>query len=115
MKNILFRAGRVLAVIIIAFFANNAKAQTTTDKKVKQQDTVVFTATEMGCNTDKKMVETALYRKNGVKNVTISGETITVVYNPGKVKPDDLKAVIENTGTCEDPNAKVHKVKIKTN
>ena len=68
----------------------------------------------MGCRTDSKMVETALYRKAGVKLVKIDGDTIVITYNPSKVKPEDLKTVIENTGTCEDPNAKVHKVKFKS-
>ena len=66
------------------------------------------------CKTDSKMVETALYRKKGVKSVKTIDDAITIVYDPNKVKPEELKSIIENTGTCEDPNAKVHKVKIKT-
>lgn len=77
-------------------------------------DTVVFSATEMSCATDSKMVEKALYRKKGVKKVIIKDDIITVYFNPSKVKISDLQSAIENTGTCEDPNAKVHKVEIKT-
>lgn len=77
-------------------------------------DTVVFHVTEMGCKTDSKMVETALYRKRGVKSVNIVDEEITIVYYPDKVKLEDLKSAIENTGTCENPDAKVHKATIKT-
>ena len=76
--------------------------------------TTTFKASNMGCSTDSKMVETALYRKKGVKKVKIDGESITVTFNPAKISVSDLKTVIENTGTCEDPNAKVHEVEIKT-
>lgn len=113
MKNIL-NAGRMLAVIAVILITNTAEAQSKDSTKSKTS-TVTFTATDMGCGTDRKMVETALYRKKGVKSVAIEGESVTVVYYTAKVKPEELQAVIENTGTCEDPNAKVHKVKIKTN
>jgi copper chaperone CopZ len=113
MKNIL-NAGRMLAVIAVFLITNTAEAQSKDSTKSKTS-TVTFTATDMGCGTDRKMVETALYRKKGVKSVSIEGESVTVVYYTAKVKPEELQAVIENTGTCEDPNAKVHKVRIKTN
>jgi copper chaperone CopZ len=77
-------------------------------------NTTTFKASNMGCSTDSKMVETALYRKKGVKKVKIDGETISVTFNPAKISVSDLKTVIENTGTCEDPNAKVHEVEIQT-
>ncbi len=114
MKNIILNAGRLLAILSITIFANSAEAQTKKDTAKAITSTVTFTVSDMGCKTDTKMVETALYRKKGVKSVKVEGELITVVYNPDKVKPEELKAVIENTGTCEDPNAKVHKVKINT-
>ncbi len=114
MKQIISYAGKMLAIIAIAVVSNTAQAQSKDSAKTKTS-IVTFTATDMGCATDCKMVETALYRKKGVKSVKIDGETITVTYYPAKVKPEDLQAVIENTGSCEDPNAKVHKVKIKTN
>ncbi len=114
MKSNVFNTGRWLVIFLLAFAANNANAQTSKATEQAKTSTVIFTATDMGCGTDSKMVETALYRKQGVKSVKIEGETITIVYNPKKVKPEDLKTVIENTGTCEDPNAKVHKVKFKS-
>lgn len=114
MIKIACNAGKLLAIMTIAVFANNANAQDTKESAKEKTTTVTFTATEMGCGTDSKMVETALYRKRGVKNVKITGETITVIYNPEKVKPEELMNVIENTGTCEDSKAKVHKVTIKT-
>jgi copper chaperone CopZ len=114
MKNMIFKASSMLVILVLTVITNTVQAQTKDSTKSKTT-TVTFTATDMGCGTDSKMVETALYRKKGVKSVKIDGETITVVYYTAKVKPEDLKTVIENTGTCEDPNAKVHKVKIKTN
>lgn len=106
-------SGFVLAILAIIVSLGEAKAQAKDSANSKTR-TVVFTTTGMGCATDRKMVETALYRKKGVKSVKIEGETITIVYYHSKVKPEELKSVIENTGTCEDPNAKVHKVTIKT-
>lgn len=95
-------------------YANNQKS----NSKIQLQDTtssqktVVFSATEMSCKTDSKMVEKALFRTKGVKKVSIQDSNITVTFNPQKVNTETLKSVIENTGTCEDPNAKVHKVSI---
>jgi copper chaperone CopZ len=113
MNNLISRASTLLIIFCSIVAANSAQAETK-DKTKPKTSTVVFSVTEMGCGTDNKMVETALYRKKGVKSVKIEGETITVTYVTSKVKPEDLKEVIENTGTCEDPNAKVHKVQIKT-
>jgi copper chaperone CopZ len=113
MKNTVLKTIKISAILVLALCANTIQAQTKKDSSKAKTSTIVFTATDMGCATDSKMVETALYRKKGVKSVKIVGETISVVYNPDKVKPEELKTAIENTGTCEDPNAKVHKVKIK--
>ncbi len=113
MKNV-FNAGKLLVVLIIAAYTTTAKGETPKDTTKSKTETVILTVTEMGCRTDSKMVETALYRKRGVKTVKTEGETVTIVYSPDKIKLEEIKAVIESTGTCEDPNAKVHKVKIKT-
>ena len=114
MNNIVFNAGKVLAIITIAIFSNFAKAQTTKDSTKAKTATVTFTVTAMDCRTDSKMVETTLYRKKGVKSVKTTDDNITIVYSPDKIKPEELKAVIESTGTCEDPNARVHKATIKS-
>ena len=41
-----------------------------------------------------------------------NGEDVS--FNPQKISVKEIVSIIENTGTCEDPNAKVHKVKIKS-
>lgn len=104
--------GLILSILAIFAFSSPEKSLAKGDDETKTS-TVVFSVTEMGCATDRKLVETALYRKKGVKKVKIEEETITVTYNSAKVSVDELKAIIENTGTCEDPNAKVHKVTVK--
>jgi copper chaperone CopZ len=76
--------------------------------------TETFTVSDMGCATDRKMVETALFKLKGVKKVVVANGEVTVTYDSSKVKREDIVKTIENTGTCEDPNAKVHKVKLKT-
>ncbi len=107
-----------IVVMLMAFY-NNTYANTNISNTSNQfqdtastQTTVVFSATEMACKTDSKMVEKALFRTKGVKKVSILDSNITVTFNPQKVSTATLKSVIENTGTCEDPNAKVHKVEI---
>ena len=109
-----FNAGQLLAILAVTVFSFTAKAQTSKDSTKSKTATITFTVTEMDCKTDSKMVETALYRKKGVKSVKTVEDVMTIVYYPEKVKPEELKSVIENTGTCEDPNARVHKVSIKT-
>jgi copper chaperone CopZ len=54
-----------------------------------------------------------LYRQKGVKKVTIDADTIVVVFNPSKNNAEQLKSVIENTGSCENPDDKIHKAAIK--
>jgi copper chaperone CopZ len=100
-------------VILATCFANTSPLLSQTKKTVKSQ-TVTYTVTEMGCNTDQKILETALYRTKGVKKVTIQDEKVIVTFNPQKVSSDEIIKVIENTGTCEDPNDKIHKVKSST-
>lgn len=109
----------LLASLCIAAYSQILTADSSTDKlsTIVADKTVVtetFTVTDMGCATDRKMVETALYKLKGVKKVVVGNGEVTVTYDSAKVKREDLVKTIENTGTCEDPNAKVHKVKLKT-
>jgi copper chaperone CopZ len=101
----------ILMALSLIYFTPSLVAQTPQNN---DPQTVQFTVTQMGCSNDQKILETALYRKKGVKKVTIEGESVTVTYNPSKITVDALKSVIENTGTCEDPNDKIHKVKSST-
>ena len=94
--------------------AKNTLSKLNTNYIVHTSDsTIVLSVSEMGCKTDSKMVQTALYRRVGIKKVILSG-TVTVTFNPQKISVKEIVSIIENTGTCEDPNAKVHKVKIKS-
>ena len=114
MKKYILNSSKILAIMLFMLIAKTSNANTYKATPKTKLDTAIFTATAMGCTTDSKMVETALYRKGGVKNVKIKEDVITVVFNSTKITKDELIKVIENTGTCEDPNAKVHKVKVKT-
>ena len=109
-----------IQIAILCASINAATPNTTNHTKTENAEffssndsTLVLTVSDMECKTDSKLVETALYRKVGIKSVRIEGETITVVYNPKRITSQEIIKVIENTGTCEDPNARVHKVKIK--
>ncbi len=114
MKKNILKSSKILALFLFILIAKTTNANTYKATPKIKLDTATFTATAMGCTTDNKMVETALYRKIGVKKVKIKDEEITIIFNSAKITKDELINVIENTGTCEDPSAKVHKVKVKT-
>ncbi len=115
-------AKAILAISLLVFFQENsfASAKNTSSKLNTNHfanttdSTIVLSVSEMGCKTDSKMVQTALYRRVGIKKVILSEGTVTVTFNPQKITVKEIFSIIENTGTCEDPNAKVHKVKIKS-
>lgn len=103
--------GFLLMLCLFLGLSNSAQAQSKDNKN--KIDTVTFTATSMDCVLDCKLVETALYRQKGVKKVKIDADTIVVVFNPSKNNAEQLKTVIENTGSCENPDDKIHKAAIK--
>ncbi len=104
---------KIIFLLLLAAINQNIFAQK--EKKSKTKDsTISFTVTEMGCKTDSKMVETSLYRLKGVKKVKINGEEVTVTFNPKKINSRAIIQAIENTGSCEKPEEKIHQVKIKT-
>jgi len=115
-------AKTILAISLLVFFQENSFASAkNTSSKVNTNhfantadSTIVLSVSEMGCKTDSKMVQTALYRRVGIKKVILSEGTVTVTFNPQKISVKEIFSIIENMGTCEDPNAKVHKVKIKS-
>ena len=115
-------AKTILAISLLVFFQKNSFASAkNTSSKVNTNhfantadSTIVLSVSEMGCKTDSKMVQTALYRRVGIKKVILSEGTVTVTFNPQKISVKEIFSIIENMGTCEDPNAKVHKVKIKS-
>ena len=114
MKKNIILSSKTLAILLFVLIAKTINAQNQNVNSKIILDTTTFTVSAMECSTDSKMVEKALYRKKGVKKVTIKDDIITIIYNSTKVTQTELIQVIENTGTCEDPNAKVHKVTIKT-
>jgi copper chaperone CopZ len=111
MNQLLKSCGMLLMLCLFVGLSNDSQAQSKDHKN--NTDTVSFTATSMDCPLDSKLVETALYRQKGVKKVKIDADTIVVVFNSNKNTADQLKTVIESTGSCEDPNDKIHKAEIK--
>lgn len=112
-QNILRSAGIGMLLFIISIHTDAENITRASVHAGPEDSTIVFISTGMGCSEDNKMVEKALFRKKGVKQVVISGDTVTVRFRPGKTTASELAAAIESTGTCEDPNARVHKVMIK--
>lgn len=107
-------SSKTLVTLLFIIIAKTINAQENKINSKIKLDTTTLTVTAMECSTDSKMVEKALYRQKGVKKVTIKEDIIIIVFNSSKVTQTKLINVIENTGTCEDPNAKVHKVTIKS-
>lgn len=112
----------LLILSMMVFLTSNAFAKAKNDIPITTnsiQSSLIDTSihlkvTEMSCKTDAKMVQTALYRKSGIKKVSIVDDIVSVLFNPLKISMIEIINTIENTGTCEDPNAKVHKVKFNT-
>ena len=115
MKKYIFKAIKCFTLLMLMIIFNHTNAKSPKEILKQKLDTLKLSATAMECLTDRKMVETSLYRKSGVKQVEIKDETIIVIFNSTKISKEMIIELIENTGTCENPNAKVHKVKIKTN
>ena len=99
MKNILFSLVALLFVTI-----NVAKADD--DKVVKIKTTAV-------CEMCKARIERTLGLSKGVKesNLDLKDKVVTVIYNPRKTTPEEIRATIVNTGYDADDalaNQKAH-------
>jgi copper chaperone CopZ len=66
------------------------------------------------CKVDLGMIVTNIKKLNGVKSCVIAKRgftsTLEVEYDSDQVDFKTIKAAIESTGTCEDPNARQYKV-----
>lgn len=103
------------AILLLLFIIQNQNILAQTDvKKTTKTDTLQVTVSEMGCHLDQGILESALYRSKGVKRVFIKDKDIVVIFNPKKTNTEAIISTIENTGTCEDPNDKIHKVVLKS-
>lgn len=112
-KNKFRLAGIVFLLASINASAENTAGTIRTATAGPDDSTVVLISTGMDCKEDCKLVEKALYRTKGVKQVAITGDSVTVRFNPAKTSSPVLSKIIENTGSCEDPDARIHKVMIK--
>lgn len=105
---------RGIALLLLVSIHGHIYAQKQNSNNKPHPVTDRFDVTAMECSTDSKMVEKALYRQKGVKEVKIEGSVVTVTYQPGKITREKIVTVIEQTGTCEDPKARVHKTTLLT-
>ena len=69
-----------------------------------------------GCKTDLGMIVASVKKLAGVKECTVAKHgatsTLEIEYDSEKVDFKTIKAAIENTGTCMDPNARRYKVSV---
>lgn len=96
----------------------SSTGQTTADQNGSETSLVKHTVKVKGatCKTDLGMIVDNVKKLEGVENCVIAKRgatsTLEVEYYTTEVDADAIKSAIENTGTCEDPNARRYKVKL---
>ena len=101
---------------LIFGIGNMAIGQTVTDQSPFETTLVKHKLKVKGasCKTDLGMIVTNVKKLTGVKSCVIAKRgftsTLEIEYHSDQVDFKTIKAAIENTGTCEDPNARQYKV-----
>jgi copper chaperone CopZ len=105
-----------LAVILLAAITNISYAQTAI---ANQQEDAVKTTTikvkGVTCSVDVKIISTHLEELKGINACQVAKQgpttTFNVEYNTSMITEKEIYAAIEETGGCEDPDARPYKVK----
>ena len=107
----------VLAFAFVIASAATTFAQTTTSVSHVADTTLVITTKVKGitCSTDLKMISANVEALKGVHSCksgkTGPTSTFEISFNPSVVTAKEIYAVIENTGSCENPDERPYKVK----
>lgn len=104
----------VLAFIILIATTSIVSAQETT-KNTDNTKTVTIKVKGITCSMDLKMISANVEKLKGVSSCK-SGKmgttsSFVVIFNPILVTEKEINKVIENTGSCENPEEKSYKVK----
>ena len=111
---------KIVSVSLILFFGlnNMAIGQSASTQSTPATGVIKYELKVKGasCKTDLGMIVTNVKKLEGVKACEVikrgATSTLEVEYLTRKVDFKAIKTAIENTGTCEDPNARKYKVKL---
>ena len=106
----------VLAIIVLTASANSAFSQTTTTNQTTDSlKTATVKVKGITCSMDLKMISANVEKVKGVSSCKAGKQgtttTFEVKYNPALVTEKEIFAVIENTGSCENPDERPYKIK----
>lgn len=94
---------------------NTILAQNTNQTETDSTKTIAVKVKGINCSKDLKMISANVEKLNGIYSCEAQkmGPTSTfeVKYNPAIVTKDDIYAIIEDTGSCENPDEKPYKIK----
>jgi copper chaperone CopZ len=104
-------------VMIMAFSAVNASAQTTSTEIVKDKmETITVKVKGVGCMGDLKDIANSVKKLDGVSTCEEgkmgATSTFMVTYDPAKVTKKAIHAAIEGTAGCSNPDSRPYKVKV---
>ena len=106
----------VWAVIVLIATANSAFSHTTTSYQTTDSlKTATVKVKGITCSMDLKMISANVEKLKGVSSFKAGKQgtttTFEVKYNPALVTEKEIFAAIENTGSCENPDARPYKIK----
>jgi len=93
------RISFIIILGISVFFAENISAQKTVTVKIQ---TKIYCSHCSACETCGQRFDTQLYKLTGLKSFTLTGNTISVSYNPKKITLDKIRECISNCGYDAD-------------
>lgn len=106
----------IFAIIVLMATANSTYSQTTTSNQgTDSLNTTTVKVKGITCSMDLKMISANVEAVKGVSSC-IAGKqgtttTFEIKYHPALVTEKEIFAVIENTGSCENPNERPYKIK----
>lgn len=105
----------IVAIILWTAAANNAYSQTSSPPTADSVKTLTVKVKGITCAMDLKMIAANVEKKQGVSSCKPGKQgtttTFEIQYNPAVVTEKEIFAAIENTGSCENPDARPYKVK----
>ena len=115
--NLIIKIFSIAIVLLFGFnpaaFGQTADVNNTSETGVMKYELKVKGA---GCKTDLGMIVSNVQKLEGVKSCKVvkhgATSTLEVAYHAREVNFKTIKSTIENTGTCEDPDARRYKVKL---
>lgn len=91
-----------LSLLVISLFVLATNTAYSQNKKMSNKEVKITTSAQ--CGMCKTRIENGLAYESGIKNVSLDLETkvLTVIYNPKKTNPDNIRTLINNLGYDAD-------------